>query len=255
MKKLLLAFSVFLVFLAIILSCSKNDGANPTQPVTPDAINVVRDTGTGSLSALHRVSGDTFRVLFTPPLVSTDCNGSTLVCDTTDTARMAYRLNPAGDSLTIYRPDNNGDLDTLRYSRCGSGSGLIGTWKDSLVDFHSDYLDTVLENLVIRSDSSFLMTSISRINFSNYYLSQWLTSSFLTTESLTVSSLNCMTLSVRGEITNETDTIRMLHNRDIRFSSDKGVNLPDTFYANPVSCPNPAWPAWFDSLLTNNRKQ
>ncbi|MFH0921345.1 MAG: hypothetical protein V1913_13415 [Fibrobacterota bacterium] len=253
MKNKVFVFAGGLALLVIALSCStdkKPAGPAMTEPVA-DAMNVVRDTTSGSLT-LHGVGGDTLQVLFNPVFMHASCNGNTLEHDTTDTVFIAYLLT--GDSLTTYSPNGNGDIDTNRYARIGSGSGLIGNWKDSLVDFRSGYQDTVLETIVIGSDSSFRKTSLRRINFVHYYRTHFLTDALLQPESVSLETPDVMTLAIKGLITLETDTIRMLQNRDVLFTSSTPANAPHTYYYSPASCPNLTQPAWFDSLLNNNRK-
>jgi hypothetical protein len=183
----------------------------------------------------------------------------------------ANPLNQAFTSaLAVFVPKANALRFYWSMNRIGSGSGITGTWwpeslvyedpRDTLSLFEKALIDSFVE---VYNDSIFdttLSVAITSTKITMYQqwpaasemLTQWAAES--TGYAITVDSINDCEIQLTGQHSSEVVTITGNGDKNYLFGSTAAIHADYTYYAtNPVSCPNPTRPTWWDEFKGGNQ--
>lgn len=185
------------------------------------------------------VSNTTSIFMFIPRHVDTNryCADSLLVTnlDTINAYTLPYSYVINGTTLMLKR------TDSAFYTRTGTGTGLTGgTWvqNGAVEEFPADMAFTADSVTLTMADSG-------GSEGDDYIRNLWPVDSV--SYHLTLSRISSRQVQLTGTVSGETVTLTWNTDGDKTVTSSSAGHYSYTYYANPRSCPNNPYPAWYYS--------
>jgi hypothetical protein len=207
------------------------------------------------------------------------CSGSTMLTqvDTNDAGSDTVPFTLSGNTLTIAQSTDSlasGAVVVYNrvYSRTGSGTSLIGTWLLTDLTYtvvsgnptagELDTLNADRADALAMLDAGYgerLEVTSSTVNiYATYTWSDMFVAEMPDTSGLdiTIVKVSANMVRVTGNITGEVVTISYNEAAGTTTwtSSNAAAHPAYTYYADPVTCPNPYMPSWIPEVMLANQR-